>query len=70
MARRSLFVPVALGLNTNMPRDRRYTMTAVTKTTNKLGPSGSLKNMNITREQIRDVMANISHDVFLDFKFI
>lgn len=39
---------------------------AVTITTKRLGPSGSLKKKNIVLEHIRDVIAKISDEIFFD----
>ena len=45
-------------------------ITAIPITTSKFGPSGSLKNKNITLEHAIDVIPKISNEVFFDLKYI
>jgi hypothetical protein len=41
------------------PNDTKYIIIAITVTTKRFGPSGSLKNANIILEQTREVMPRI-----------
>lgn len=43
---------------------------AMTITTRRFGPSGSLKNENITLEHAMDVIPKISNDVFFDLRYM
>ncbi len=43
---------------------------AITTTTRRFGPSGSLKNRNIAREHTRDVMPKMSKEDLFDLRFI
>jgi hypothetical protein len=45
-------------------KDKEYIITAITVTIKRFGPSGSLKNENITLEHTRDVIPKISSEVF------
>jgi hypothetical protein len=49
------------GVNKYTGNDKKYTIIAATATTNKFGPSGSLKNTNIILENMIDVTPNISN---------
>lgn len=60
----------AEGINKDAPKDTKYTITATPVTTNKFGPSGSLKNRNSILEHAREVIANISSEVLFDVKYI
>ena len=51
-------------------KDNKYIMIAITTTTRRFGPSGSLKNKNITLEHTKDVAPNMSSGVFLNLKYI
>ena len=51
-------------------KDKKYTIAAVTKTIKRFGPSGSLKNANITLEHTRAVIPRMISDVFFDVKYI
>lgn len=57
-------------LNKYAAKDKKYTTIATPITTRRLGPSGSLKNKNITLEHTIDVIPRISSDVFFDLKYI
>jgi hypothetical protein len=57
-------------LNKYTAKDRKYTIAAITVTTSKFGPSGSLKKKNIAREKIIAVIPNIINEVFFDLKYI
>lgn len=50
--------------NRSTNKDGMNIINAIPTTTNKFGPSGSLKNKNITREQMSDVMASIVSEIF------
>lgn|GEM_PF-3012289 len=51
-------------------KERRNTMAAAPTTTKRFGPSGSLKNRNITLEKTSDVIARIRSEIFSDLKCI
>jgi hypothetical protein len=57
-------------LNKYATKDKKNTITAVPITTRRFGPSGSLKNKNITLEQTMDVMPRIISEVFFDLRYI
>lgn len=69
---KSLLVPIndIEELNKYIAKDKKYMITAIPITTSRFGPSGSLKNKNITLEHIIDVMPKISSEVFFDLKYI
>ena len=58
------------GENKYTTKDKRYTIAVIPITTNKFGPSGSLKNQNSILEQTMDVIPKISNEVFFDLKYI
>lgn len=62
--------PVVERPNKYIGKDKKYTIAAMPITTNKFGPSGSLKNKNIGLEKTRDVIPNISNEIFFDLKYI
>lgn len=70
IANRSFLRAVVPGLNRYDIKDKKYTITAVTITTNKFGPSGSLKNQNIALEHMADVINKIINEAFFDVKYI
>ena len=43
--------------------DTKYTIAAIPITTSKFGPSGSLKNENIARENKMDVRPRVTNDI-------
>ena len=47
-----------------MTRDKKYITTAITITTRRFGPSGSLKKANINLDNKIDVIPKISNGVF------
>lgn len=51
-------------INAYTPKDKIYRIAAITTTTRRFGPSGSLINRNITREHTRDVIPNTANEVF------
>lgn len=51
-------------------KDKKYIIVAITITTKRFGPSGSLKNMNITLEHVIDVMPKINNEIFFDLEYI
>jgi hypothetical protein len=57
-------------IKTYAANDRKYMIAAVTKTTRRFGPSGSLKNTNRAREHTITVIAKISNEVFFDLKYM
>src|SRR6185295_8785431 len=57
-------------LNKYIDKDKKYNTTAAPTTISRFGPSGSLKNTNITLENTSDVTPRIINEVFFDFKFI
>jgi hypothetical protein len=67
---RSFLRPVAEELNKNTGKDKKYMIAAITVTTNKFGPSGSLKNKNIVLEHTMEVILRISKEVFFDLKYM
>jgi hypothetical protein len=50
--------------------DTKQTAAAITVTIRRLGPSGSLKKINITLVKIMDVIAKIKRGIFLGKVFI
>lgn len=57
-------------LNKYTPNDKKYMTDAMTTTTKRFGPSGSLKKKNIVLEHRIDVMAKITNEIFFDLKYI
>lgn len=57
-------------LNKYITKDKEYMMTAIPTTTNRFGPSGSLKDRSIAREKKRAVTNKMSNDIFFDLKYI
>ena len=76
IANKSLLRPVndkdgrVEGFNKYTAKDKKYTITAIPITTNKFGPSGSLKNKNITLEHTIDVTPKMSNGIFFDLKYM
>jgi hypothetical protein len=56
------------GLNKYTIKDKKYTIIAIAITTKRFGPSGSLKNTNITLDNKIAVTANITNGNFFDWK--
>jgi hypothetical protein len=52
------------------PKDTANMNTAITETTNKFGPSESLKNANSVLEHTIEVSARMSNDTFFDLKYM
>lgn len=52
------------------PKDKKYIIIAITVTTRRFGPSGSLKKKNIVLEKIIDVSPKIINEIFFDLKCI
>jgi hypothetical protein len=50
-------------------KDIEYVTPAITKTTSKLGPSGSSKNANINLDKITEVIPEIIKNDFFELKF-
>ena len=51
-------------------RDKKYTITAITITTSKFGPSGSLKNAKSVLEHTIAVSPRSINEIFFDLKYI
>lgn len=54
------------GLNKYAAKDKKYMTAAITMTTRRFGPSGSLKKKNIALENTIDVSARINSEVFFE----
>jgi hypothetical protein len=67
---KSFFGPAVKGYRVYAAKDRKNKTAANTTTINKFGPSGSLKSANVPLEMRRDVITNISSEVFFDMKCI
>ena len=52
------------GYNKYTAKDKKYMITAIPVTTSKFGPSGSLKNKNIARENKIAVTPRITNEIF------
>lgn len=65
IANKSLLEPVE-ERREDSAQDARYMIVAIPITTRRFGPSGSLKNTNIARENIRAVTPRMSSEVFFD----
>jgi hypothetical protein len=62
--------PLIVEPNKYTVKDKKYRIIAITTTMSKFGPSGSLNDKNITLEHVRDVMPNISSEIFFEMKYI
>ncbi len=51
-------------------KDRKYMTEAITVTTKRLGPSGSLIASNIALEHVRAVTARIVSEIVFDLKYM
>ncbi len=67
---RSLLRPTTGSLNKYAVSDKKYMISAITVTTNKFAPSGSLNMKNNTFEHAIAVMPKMSNEVFFDLKYI
>lgn len=70
IANKSLLKPVVGELNRYTTKDKKYTITVVTITIRRFGPSGSLKNRNITLEHTIAVTNRIMSEILFDLRYI
>jgi len=67
---KSFLRPVIEKLNKYTAKDKKYIIAAIPTTTRRFGPSGSLKNKNISLEHTIAVIPRNISEVFFDLKYI